>query len=178
MVTIPVLTMRLFAEEKRRGTIELLKTYPLDDLGIVIAKFLASMLVFSTILTIIMGIYPLLLDVIWKVDFSLVLSGFIGLLFFGASIISVGLFFSALSNSQFFAAVSTYGFIFLFWYLTWNEAIAKESVVIFLNKLSLFDHFINFTEGLIDFKDIIYYFSFVVIFLYLTFRYIKEALSK
>ena len=178
MIVTPVLTMRLFAEEKRHGTIELLLTFPLNRLGIVIAKYIVSVLIFMIILIISMIIYPLLLSFIWEIDPKILISGTIGLFLLGASLISIGLFFSVLSNSQLFAAIGTYGVTLFLWYITWNEAVANEKIIIFLNQISLFDHFMNFSEGVIDAKDIVFYICFILTFVFLTHKYVTFESAK
>jgi len=174
MIITPLLTMRLFAEEESLGTIELLRTYPINSLGIVIAKYIVSMITLFVILISSVLMYPLLLSFIWKVDFSVIMCGGIGLFLFGMSLISIGLFFSSLTKSQLFAAGGTYGMVISLWYLTWNEAVAREKIVIILNKLSLFYHFTNFTEGIISLKDVVYFIVFILMFVYLTFTYFHK----
>jgi ABC-2 type transport system permease protein len=167
-LVIPLLTMRLFAEEKKLGTLELLWTYPVKDLSIILGKYFAAVtvLILMLILTL---IYPVLILPFHTIDPGPIMANYLGLLLLGAAFLACGIFVSSLTDSQLIAGVVTYGLFFLFWMLTWNEAAFSETLGQILLRLSLFDRFDDFARGVIDSKNIIYLFLFTVFFLFLTY---------
>ena len=164
---MPLLTMRLFAEEKKLGTIELLFTSPLRDMEIILGKYLASVLVLVAML-VLTFLYPMLLAVVFSVDLGPVAAGYLGLFLMGSACIACGLFLSSLTENQIVAAMSTLGVLLLLWFLDWNEGIAGASTVVVLHQLSFSEHFLNFIRGVIELDDVVYYLSAIVLFLFLT----------
>ena len=167
---LPLLTMRLFAEEKKLGTIELLTTYPLRDMEILAGKYVACMLVlvFMLLLTF---VNVVLVGIIW--DFSEivpVLTGYLGVFLLGSALIACGVFVSSLTDNQIVAAIGTMGLFVLFWFLTWNEMMGSEGVIRVLARLSLFDRVFDFFEGKINTRDIVYFILFSCFFIFLTLR--------
>ena len=168
LLVIPLLTMRLFAEEVKLGTIELLFTYPLRDIEILTGKFLASLSLLLFILLLTLS-YPVSLSMIWSpVESGSLLAGYLGLFLLGTSFIACGIFISSLTENQIVAAIGTLGVLILFWFLTWNEAIAEPGFMKILLRLSLFDRTYNFFRGVIDTKDVIFFIVFILFFLFLT----------
>jgi ABC-2 type transport system permease protein len=159
LVLIPLLTMRSFAEERRLGTLELLWTYPLRDGEIIGGKFLACLGVVSIMLAATL-VYPLILGSVHPIDWGPLVAGYLGLWLLAAAFVACGLFLSALTDSQLVAAASTYGVLFFFWMLTWNEAAISGGTLAFVKSFSLFDRFQTFAQGGIDTKDV----SFLVLF--------------
>jgi ABC-2 type transport system permease protein len=168
LVLIPLLTMRLFAEERRLGTLELLWTYPLRDAEIIAGKFLACLVVVTLMLAA-TAVYPFVLSRIHPVDVGPVLAGYLGLWLLAAAFVACGLFLSALTDSQLIAAAATYGVLLFFWMLTWNEAAVNAGVLGVLKPLSLFDRFEVFAQGGIDTRDASYLVLFTATFLAFTF---------
>jgi len=168
LVLVPLLTMRLFAEERRLGTLELLWTYPLRDGEIIAGKFLACLAVVTVMLAGTVA-YPLWLARIQPVDGWPLVAGYLGLWLLAAAFIACGLFLSALTDSQLVAGASTYGVLLFFWMITWNEAAVSEGSLRLLRPLSLFDRFAVFALGGIDTRDVAHLVLFVVAFLGLTF---------
>lgn len=167
---LPLLTMRLFAEEKKLGTIELLTTYPVRDIEILAGKYLACLLVFLVML-LLTFVNVILVGIIW--DFSEivpVLAGYLGLFLLGCSLISCGVFVSSLTDNQIVAAIGTMGLFVLFWFLTWNAMMGSEDLIRVLSRLSLFDRVYDFLEGKINTKDIVFFLLFSCFFLFLTLR--------
>ncbi len=164
---LPLLTMRLFAEEKKLGTIELLYTSPIRDMEIIMGKYLACLVVYVLMLLLTL-LYPVLLEVVFSVEMGPVIAGYTGLFLLGAACIACGIFLSSLTENQIVAAISTIGVLLFMWLIDWNEGIAGERSVIILHQLSLSEHFFNFIKGVIDIDDIVYYLSFIFLFLYLT----------
>ncbi len=166
-VFIPILTMRLFAEEKRLGSLELLWTYPVRDTEIILGKYIASVLFLVFILVLLLP-YPAVLMLFTKVDVAPVLSGFFGLLLLGAAFIACGLFVSSLTESQAVSAMVTFGILLVFWIIAWNAGAAEESVLELLYHVSVFDHFLDFARGVIDTHHLVFFLLFAFFFLFLT----------
>jgi len=167
MIIIPLLTMRLFAEEKKLGTIELLWTYPVRDCELLAGKYLASLLVLFLMLGLTI-IYPIITLFLYDIDIVPLLAGYLGLFLLGSSFIACGILISSLTENQIVAALGTYGILLMFWFLAWNEAVASQEVINILLNISLFDRFITFTKGAIDLKDVIFFLNFHGFFIFLT----------
>ncbi|MDY6842917.1 MAG: ABC transporter permease [Thermodesulfobacteriota bacterium] len=170
----PLLTMRLFAEEKKLGTIELLSTYPLRDIEILLGKWVACVIVFALMLGLTF-LYPILLNFVHKVPLTPLLSGYCGLFLLGCAFISCGILISSLTENQIVAAVVTLGVLVLFWFISWNEGMGGELLVNVLIHLSLFDRFYNFARGIIDTKDVIFFLIFSFFFLFLSLKSLESA---
>jgi len=164
---VPLLTMRLFAEERKLGTIELLFTYPLRDGEIVAGKFLAAATVFVVMLAGTL-LYPLYLFSIQPFPFQIVSAGYSGLFLLGLVFIAVGLFVSSLTDSQVVAGVFSLFLVGVLWLMTWNEAAGADQVMSVLKGYSTFDHFWNFSKGVIDSSDVLYYLFIISFFTILT----------
>jgi len=164
---VPMLTMRLLAEERRLGTLELLWTYPLRDVAIVGGKYLACVGVLALVIAGTLT-HPLLLARLYPVDMASVLTGYVGLLLLTSAFVACGLFVSSLTDSQLVAGASTYGVLLFFWLLNWNEAAVSESALAWLRALSLFDRFEVFAQGGIDTRDVAYFVLFTLLFLSFT----------
>ena len=167
MIVIPLLTMRLVAEEKKLGTIELLWTYPLRDWEVLAGKFLACL----TLLFVMLGltaVYPLITYFLFDIDITPLFAGYLGLFLLGSSFIACGLLASSLTENQIVAALGTYAMLLMFWFLTWNEAAANEKLINVLLNFSLFDRLLPFTQGAIDLKNLVFFVNFHAFFILLT----------
>ena len=165
LVLIPLLTMRLFAEERRLGTLELLWTYPLRDGEIIVGKFLGCMTVLTVMLAA-TAVYPIVLAALYPaVSAGPVVAGYLGLWLLAAAFVSCGLFLSALTDSQIVAGASAYGVLLFFWIITWNEAAVSEGALKLLVPFSLFDRFQTFARGGVDTRDLSFFVLFVTAFL-------------
>lgn len=169
LIVVPLFTMRLIAEERRLGTIELLYTYPLRDIEIMTAKFVACFLVFMVFLAGTL-LYPLVVYMIQPFDPAPFVARYVGTMLFLASCIACGLFISSLTDSQVVASSCTFVLLLLFWIITWNEAAVSSTLLTALSQLSTFDHFFSFARGVIDLKDVTYFVLFIALFLFLTLR--------
>ena len=168
MFVMPLITMRVFAEEKKLGTIELITTYPLKDVEILAGKTFACLVVFVFML-LITFIHIIIIGIIW--DFSEiagVLSGYTGLFLLGFALISCGVFISSLTDNQMVAALGTLGLFIFFWFLTWNEMVANENVMELLKKASLFDRTFDFFKGIVNTKDVAFFLIFGCFFQFLS----------
>ena len=173
LFTIPLLTMRLFSEEKKLGTIELLFTYPFRDIEILLGKYLACLTVFSIMLGFTV-LYPILLAIVYQVELGPLIASYLGMFLLGSAFISCGIMVSSLTENQIVAALVTSGIILTFWFIDWNEAAVSPSVAVVLHHLSFFEHFYNFVRGVIDTKDVIYFMLFIFFFLFLTLRSLES----
>lgn len=169
----PIVTMRLFAEEQKLGTMELLLTAPLRDYEIVIGKFLGSMTILLGTVSLTLY-YVLLLFIFADPDPILILTGYFGVILFGAATLSAGLFASSLTNNQIVAAIVSIGALLLLF-------VADQAAVNFsgvtrqvLTEISITAHFNDFVRGVVDLHHVIYYISFVVFFLFVTIRSIES----
>lgn len=167
LIVVPLFTMRLLAEERRLGTIELLYTFPLRDGEILLGKYLACLAVFLVFLVGTL-LYPAIVYTIQPFDPSPFVARYLGVVLFLAACIACGIFVSSLTDSQVVASSCTFVVLFLFWNITWNEAAVRSSLLLVLGQLSTFDHFNPFARGVIDLKDVIYFGCFVGFFLVLT----------
>lgn len=167
LLTVPLLTMRSFAEERKLGTIELLYTYPLRDGEIFAGKFLAC----AAVMVVMLGLttsYPTWLYWQHPYQWTATIGGYTGLFLLGLTFISVGLFVSSLTDSQAVAGVGTLFLLLVFWIVSWNEAALSASVIDVVKAFSMFDHFVMLAQGVIDSSDVGYYLLFSVFFSSLT----------
>ncbi len=173
LLVIPLLTMRLFAEEKKIGTEELLMTSPVSVWQIIFGKFLASISVLLAMLAL-TGLLSLFTFIYGNPELKPVLNGYLGLFLMGSAFIALGLFFSSLTENQIVAAVLTFGALLLFWVLNWAASSASGFWKDVLNYTSFFQHFENATQGILDTTDLIYYLSFSFFGVFLTHAVIQS----
>lgn len=173
LLTIPLLTMRLFAEEKKRQTDELLYTSPISIKQIILGKFFASLFVLLVML-LLTGILSLFTFSYGNPEFAPIFNGYLGLFLMGAAFIAIGIFFSSLTENQVVSAMLTFGALLLFWILNWAAGSASGIWKDVLNYVSFFQHFDDMTRGILDTTDIVYYFSFIFFGLFLTHSVIQS----
>jgi gliding motility-associated transport system permease protein len=169
LLVVPLLTMRLFAEERKLGTLELLWTYPVRDGQLLAGKFLAALAVYVAMLASTL-IGPAVLYVLHPFAVPPVLAGYVGLVLLGVAFITCGLAASTLTENQVVAAMLSYGVLLFAWFATWNEAAIGERLAPVLLQLSLFDHFYGFAQGVVDSRDVVYLLAFATLFLFLALR--------
>jgi ABC-2 type transport system permease protein len=169
LFVMPLLTMRLFSEEKKSGTIELLLTYPVTDLAVLFGKFLAAALLLLVMLA---GTLPfvVLLFGIGDPDPGTLLSGYLGLLLMGAAFMALGIFISSLTENQIIAAAVSFGSALLFWVLSWSSTLSGEKVGAVLKQLSILEHLESFNKGILALSDLSFFVLFIAFFLFLTLR--------
>jgi len=171
---LPLVTMRLYAEEKKTGTIELLLTSPVSNLQSVLGKFSAGATLLLTMIATTF-IYMLLIFIYGNPESGPIFSGYLGLFLLGLCYISFGIFFSTLTDNQIIAAVSTFVFILFFWAIGWVSGVVNPGVGKVLSNLSLIEHFEDFSKGVIDTKHIVFYCSFIFMGLFLSYVSIESA---
>jgi ABC-2 type transport system permease protein len=166
---IPMITMRLVAEEKKTGTIELLLTSPVKDYQIILGKWLGAMLLFLCILG--MSVINIAMLFAWgKPDWHPVLVAYLGLILQGGTLLAIGEFISTTTRNQIIAGGVTFFVCLLLWLLSWSTAFETGAASQVLNYLSIVTHFDNFAKGLLDSKDVIFYLSMIFFGLFLTSR--------
>lgn len=164
---VPAISMRLLAEEKRLGTIELLSTMPLKDWQLVIGKFLPSYLLIAV--TIIMTlIHYFTLTSLGDPDTGVSFGGYVATLLMASSYLAIGLFTSSLTRNQIVAFISAFVIVFVLFLLDKITIFMPSFMATFLEYLSTDYHFNNIQRGVIDSRDIIYFVTLTFFFLYLT----------
>jgi ABC-2 type transport system permease protein len=167
LLTMPLITMRLYSEEKRSGTIELLLTSPLTDFQIVMGKFLGSMALYTIMLAVTL-IHVALLYAFGNPEWRPIATGYLGLLLMGGCFLSLGLFISSLTKNQIVAAMATFAVFLMLWVVNWISTFVGPTTQTVLQYISLTEHFDDFAKGIIDTKHVIYYLSFMAFGLFLT----------
>jgi ABC-2 type transport system permease protein len=170
---IPMITMRLFAEEKRTGTIELLVTSPIRDLEIIMGKWLAAMTLYAVMLGVSL-LSMATLFVYGKPDWRPMAVGYLGLLLQGGCLLASGTFISTCTKNQIVAGVAGFSVCLLLWVLDWMSSFQDSVSAKAISYLSVLQHFDSFSKGVLDSKDIIYYFSAIFIGLFLTARSLES----
>ena len=166
---IPMLTMGLFAEEKKRGTIELLLTTPVGNFQAMMGKYLAS-LTFLLIMFLASGIAISALFIYGQPELKPILGGYFGLLLYGAALLAVGLFISTLTENQIVAVVITFGVILVLWLIESLATGAEGATRSVLSYLSVIGHLDDFIKGVVDTSHVIFYLTFAFVGLFLTYR--------
>lgn len=169
LFVVPMITMGIFAEEKKRGTIELLFTSPVRNLELILGKFAAVLSVLAIML--LPSVMHMLLLYAYsdpRPPLGPIFTGYLGAFLLGGTLMAVGLFISSMTENQIVAAVLTFGLFIFLWVLEagagtsttfWNETIRYVSVL---------NHYDDFARGIIDTQHLVFYFSFIFLGLYLT----------
>lgn len=174
LIVIPMIAMRLFAEEKRSGTIELLMTSPVKDWEIILGKWFAAMTLYcAMLLTLLISMASLFFY--GQPDLRPMLTGFLGLLLLGGSMLSVGTFISTLTKNQIVAVMAAFSVCILWWILDWPASYFQDSTAgKILSYLAITQHLDSFTKGVLDMHDVVYYVSAIIIGLFLTARSLES----
>jgi ABC-2 type transport system permease protein len=170
LFVLPMVTMRTYAEEKRSGTIELLLTSPVTDLQIILGKFFGAVGLFATMLLVTL---PSLAILFWfgNPDWKPLATGYLGLLLLGSSLIAFGLFISSTTKNQIVAGVLTFALFLMLLLVAWMRDFATGEISSFIiGALSVFEHFDDFSKGVLDTKHVVYYLSIITFGLFLTAR--------
>jgi ABC-2 type transport system permease protein len=164
----PMITMRLFAEEQRQGTFELLATSPLTDLQIVMGKFLAAVGLYGLmILTGLVNIATLFVLATNKPEWKPVLTGALALLLLGSCFIAVGTFISTLTRNQIVAGILTFCALLGIWTLGWADDPSASATLRVVAYLGVTTHMEDMVKGVVDLKDVVFYLSFITFGLFL-----------
>ncbi len=165
----PLLTMRLLAEEQKLGTLELLLTSPVRDWEVVLGKYIASLLALTAILGVTLY-YALLLYAFGDPDTLPVISGYIGLLLYGAAALAIGMLGSSLSGNQIVAAVVGIAILLMFSFVNQISNIVTGIAAEVFNGMSMNRHILDFSRGVIDTSSVVFFLSLTAVFLFLTIR--------
>src|SRR5713101_8028843 len=168
---MPMLTMGVYAEERKRGTMELLVTSPVTDLELVLGKFLASL----TLLLVMLLPTALQFAILFRSSdpappWRMVLAGYIGVLLLGSALIALGSFLSSLTENQIIASVTTFGLFLVLWVLDASVRNSSTKLGEVLQYLSVLRHYDDFTRGVVDTSNLIFYGSLIVLGIFLTLR--------
>jgi len=162
---VPILTMRLFSEERRMRTLQLLFTMPVSIGGIVLGKFLATLSVFCLGLAVTL-VYPLILAWLGSLEGMVVLGNYFGMILLVSACIAIGLFISALTENQIIAAVLSYSVLLALWLLdSVGVDIVKGMPGKFVSYLSLNSHYREFTYGIFNPAGMVYFLTMTALFL-------------
>jgi ABC-2 type transport system permease protein len=175
LFVLPVITMRLLAEERRTGTLEVLLTSPVSDGQVVISKFLAA-LVFYLFLWLPTVVYIVILSKYSRVDIGPVLSGYLGIALLGVLFLSIGVLTSALTRNQIIAAVFAFAVLLVVFSLGLVQNIVttpwlKDA----LGYMNLWDHMDDFSKGIVDTRHVVYQLSLAGFFLFLATKALEAS---
>jgi ABC-2 type transport system permease protein len=166
---IPMITMRLFAEEKRSGTIELLATSPIRDIEVIIGKWLAALILYIVMLAFSAVNFAFLFKY-GNPDWRPLAIGYLGLLLQAGGLLAIGTFISTLTKNQIIAGAATFGVCLMLWVMEWVAGYETAAWARVLAYLSVITHFESFGKGVLDSKDALYYVSLIFLGLFLTSR--------
>jgi ABC-2 type transport system permease protein len=159
---IPLVTMRVFSEERSRGTDELLVSTHLTPSAIVIGKFIVTF-VFVVLMMAVSFIYPATAIEEGGIGIQHLAAVFVGLTLHGIAVASIGLVCSAFTSSQLVAAISGWALAFVLWDFSWANAFVSEGTAEFLGRLALHQRYGSFAEGLVSLANVLYFAGVAVI---------------
>lgn len=170
LIISPMITMRLLAEEKKAGTLEILMTAPITETQVVVSKYISALAFFISLILPTVA-YIILLMKWGNPDLGAIISGYAGLISLTGVFLSIGLFVSSLTSNQIVAVIITFIILLIGWVIGYageffQDAMWKE----IFKYIGFFDHFDSFRKGLIDSRDLVYCLSLIVFFLFLTVR--------
>lgn len=170
----PLLTMRLLAEERKLGTIELLLTAPVRDSQVILGKFLGSVYIMTVMLALTLY-YPLLLMVFGDPDIGPIVTGYIGMLLIGYTALAIGIFASSLTSNQIVAAVVAIGILLALYFVGFSSTFLPKALGDIIGYFSLSFYFPDFLRGIIDTRGIVYYLSITALFIFLAVRSLENS---
>jgi ABC-2 type transport system permease protein len=170
---IPIISMRLFAEEKRTGTFELLATSPITDFQIILGKWLAAVLLYAAMLVL------TALNFAWlfrygNPDWKPLAVAYLGLFLQAGLMLALGIFISSLTRNQIIAGAVTFAVCLLLWVLGWVSEYDSSQVARVMSYLSIPSHFESFGKGLLSLKDAVFYVTAIFFGLFLTARSLES----
>jgi ABC-2 type transport system permease protein len=170
---IPMMTMRLFAEEKRTGTIELLATSPIRDMEVILGKWLAAVILYAVLLLFTALNFAFLFKY-GNPDWRPLAIGYLGLLLQAGGLLAVGTFIYTLTKNKIIVSAATFGVCLMLWVLEWVAGYETATWAKVLAYMSVITHFESFGKGVLDSKDAIYYVSLIFLGLFLTSRSLES----
>lgn len=173
LLVVPMITMRLFAEEKKSGTIELLMTSPISTVEVLLGKFFAALSLYTAIVALTL-VYCIILEVYGDPDWGPIWSAYLGYLLLGGTFIGVGVLASSLTENQIVAVLLSFGALLLLWLIDWSASFAGPTAAKILQYLSIVEHLQDFQKGVIDTEDVVFYLTFIFFSLFLTTRVLES----
>jgi ABC-2 type transport system permease protein len=178
LVFVPAIAMRLWAEERKVGTVELLMTLPVRDLEAVLAKYFASLLVLmlAIVLTLpIPYVVNSLADPATGVDWGPIICGYIGIFLMGAAYLAIGMFISSLTSNQILAFIGGVVVSFALFLIGLGPVLSRlpSALVPIASYLGFSSHMMNISRGILDSRDIVYFLSVIIFFIFLTVRSVE-----
>jgi len=176
LLIVPMLTMRLYAEEKKSGTMELLMTSPITTTQVLLGKFFSCLTIYS-LMVMLTSSFMIILSIQSnnQLDIGPVISSYLGTLLLGAAVIPIGIFSSTLTENQIVAAVITLFVILGLWVLIFSAQFFDYPINDFISFLSLSEHLNSFTLGFIGVKHVAYYFSMSIFWLTLSWMSVEST---
>jgi len=166
---IPLITMRLFAEEKRTGTIELLATSPVRDIEIILGKWLASMVLYACLLLFTAVNFGFLFKY-GNPDWKPLLVGYLGIFLLAGALLAIGTFISSVTKNQIIAGAVTFGVCLLLYVFGWVSGYETATWARVLSYMSVATHIESFEKGVVDSKDAIFFVTLIFLGLFFTAR--------
>lgn len=174
MFLLPILTMRLFAEERKLQTIELLLTSPVGINELISAKYMSVLLIYLGLLSL-TGLTPILLSLYSSFQWNPILTGYLGLALQGGFFLACGLLASATTDNQVVAAFLSFGMILLIWLLGGLGSLLGDTTIgNVLSYVSFSEHYDRLVRGLLEVKDVVYYLSGIVLTLFMAHRVVDS----
>ena len=170
---LPLITMRLFAEEKRQGTVELLFTSPVSDFQILTGKWLSAVLMYAAMVAF-ASLSMLFLFAYGQPDWKPMAIGYLGLLLQGGAMLAIGTFISSTTKNQIIAAAATFCVCLMLWILDWSASFESASWAKVLAYFSINSHMESFSKGTLDTRDAVYYLTVIFFGLFLTSRSLES----
>ncbi|MEE0210542.1 MAG: ABC transporter permease subunit [Negativibacillus sp.] len=171
---VPLLTMKLFSEERKQRTEQLLFTAPVRFTGVVLGKFFASLTMYLLGMSVTL-VYFLVMCAFRVPDVAIFVGNFLGLLLLGAALCAIGIFISSLTESQVIAAVGSLAIgMFLLFANSFTPVVSNQLLNKVMDAISFYDHYLSFTRGLIHLSDLTFFISVTVLFLFLTVRHLER----
>lgn len=175
LIILPILTMRLFSEEKKLRTFEFLMTSPIGLNEIVSGKFMSVFLVFLGLLGL-TGLIPLTMALFSDFEWYPILTGYLGLALLGALFLAVGVLASALTENQIVAAFVSFGLLLVLWLMAGLGSLLGDTTAgQLVAYVSFMEHYDHLVRGLIDTKDLVYFASAIVLMLFLAHRVVDST---
>jgi ABC-2 type transport system permease protein len=166
---VPMITMALFSEEKKRGTIELLLTAPITDIQVVLGKYLAAAAFFALLLAS-TWVEVAMLYIYSDPASGPIFTAYLGVLLYGLAVLAIGMFISTLTENQIVAAVMSFGVIMVLWLVDIMARRADSGLKAVLSYLSILSHLDDFLKGVLNTSHVIFYLSLMLVGLFLTYR--------
>ncbi len=175
LIILPILTMRLFAEERKLRTFEFLITSPIRINEIVMGKFVSVLLIYLGLLGV-TWLVPMVLMLFSDFEWNPILTGYLGMALLGALFLSVGVFASALTENQIVAAFIGFGILLTNWLISGLGTLLGDTTAgRIISYVSFMEHYDHLVRGLIDTSDLVYFGSGLTLMLFLTHRVVESA---